>query len=71
MATRKRLAEKNLNPPDPSVSEDEHLVQFPGIRRALISLTGKAFERALLWRLDWLNFLSVWSLLSTRRDSIR
>lgn len=65
MATRKRRAEKNLDPPDPDAGSpnDEHLVQFPGIRRSLISLTGKNFERALLWRLDWFNFLFVFSVL--------
>lgn len=38
---------------------DDHLVALPGVRRALISLTGKAWERSLLWRLDWVNFLFV------------
>ena len=35
----------------------DHLFQLPHVRRQLISLTGKAFERSLLWRLDWWNFL--------------
>lgn len=34
-----------------------HLLDIPGARRILISLTGKSWERALLWRLDWTNFL--------------
>lgn len=34
-----------------------HLDTIPGISRVLISLTGKAWERSLIWRLDWLNFL--------------
>lgn len=39
-------------------TEDEkHLVHIPGANRVLISLTGKSFERALLWRLDWMTFL--------------
>ena len=58
MATRKRNTEKSLDPSGPNDS-DEHLVQLTGIRRFLISLTGKTFERALLWRLDWFNFLYV------------
>jgi len=34
-----------------------HLDPLPGINRVLISLTGKAWERSLIWRLDWMNFL--------------
>lgn len=34
-----------------------HLDTLPGINRVLISLTGKAWERSLIWRLDWVNFL--------------
>lgn len=36
---------------------DEHLLELPGVRRYMISLTGRAFEKALLWRLDWYNFM--------------
>lgn len=34
-----------------------HLDTLPGINRVLVSLTGKAWERSLIWRLDWMNFL--------------
>lgn len=36
---------------------NEHILELPGVRRYSISLTGKAFEKALLWRLDWYNFM--------------
>ncbi|KAI9039085.1 putative tyrosine/serine protein phosphatase [Aspergillus affinis] len=58
MATTKRRAE--LGDEDPaasSASADQHLVDLPGVRRELISLTGKAFERTLLWKLDWWHFM--------------
>ena len=69
MATDKRRSENDaqLEKEDPSASivtdasasPDEHLVQLPGAQLHLISLTGKAFERTLLWKLDWWNFLYV------------
>ncbi|KAK1138888.1 hypothetical protein N8T08_001677, partial [Aspergillus melleus] len=58
MATTKRRAE--LGDEDPAASSapaDQHLVDLPGVRRELISLTGKAFERTLLWKLDWWHFM--------------
>lgn len=44
--------------------EEEAYIHLPSLdstdtRRHLISLTGKAFERQLLWRLDWWNFAFV------------
>ncbi|KAE8152121.1 protein-tyrosine phosphatase-like protein [Aspergillus avenaceus] len=42
-----------------------HLPRLEGVRTHLISLTGKAFERSLLWRLDWWNFLKVLSLAAS------
>lgn len=46
--------------------EEETYVHLPSLdntdtRRHLISLTGKAFERQLLWRLDWWNFTYITS----------
>lgn len=41
------------------VDPDEHLLPLPGSSRALVSLTGSRFERTLLWRLDWYNYLYV------------
>lgn len=39
------------------VDDYTHLDTIPGLHRVLISLTGKAWERSLIWRLDWMNFL--------------
>lgn len=60
MATRKCRGEDALDPEQPSLppsEANEHLVEIPGVQRSLISLTGRAFERALLWRLDWYNLM--------------
>ena len=47
--------------PAPPTSSDpqakSHLLDIPRATRVMISLTGKSWERALLWRLDWMNFL--------------
>jgi hypothetical protein len=50
--------------------EGEAYIHLPSLentdtRRHLISLTGKAFERQLLWRLDWWNFMYVFPILLT------
>ncbi|PWY76192.1 putative tyrosine/serine protein phosphatase [Aspergillus heteromorphus CBS 117.55] len=49
-----------------------HLIDLPHVQRALISLTGKAFERTLLWRLDWWNFFKVLALAAVgyRTDAV-
>ena len=62
MATQKRRQDQGLETEATEqaallLDADEHLVDLPGVDRKLISLTGKAWERALLWRLDWVNFL--------------
>lgn len=68
MATRKRRAEVanatenaasdiDLTKEPVPLDAEEHLLQIPDSRRALISLTGKGFERALLWKLDWVNYM--------------
>lgn len=67
MGTRKRRAENAGASEDPAdidfsrspVPPDahEHLLQIPDSHRALISLTGKGFERALLAKLDWPTYL--------------
>jgi len=69
MATRKRRAENAESTDDtPSNADfassvpldaDEHLLQIPDSHRALISLTGKGFEKALLSKLDWMTYLYV------------
>jgi hypothetical protein len=70
MATRKRRAENASSSEDgPTGADaaqapvpldaDEHLLQIPESQRALISLTGKGFERALLSKLDWMTYLYV------------
>lgn len=67
MGTRKRRAENAGASEDPADIDftrspvppdaDEHLLQIPESHRALISLTGKGFERALLAKLDWPTYL--------------
>jgi protein-tyrosine phosphatase len=60
MATRKCRGEDALDPEQPSLppsEANEHLMEISGVQRSLISLTGRAFERALLWRLDWYNLM--------------
>ncbi|OJJ47453.1 hypothetical protein ASPZODRAFT_63398 [Penicilliopsis zonata CBS 506.65] len=49
-----------------------HLLDLPGVQRHSISLTGRAFEKSLLWRLDWFNFFKVLSLVASgyRTDAI-
>lgn len=68
MATRKRRAENagstesvevDLTTSSVPVDADEHLLQIPDSQRCLISLTGKALERSLLWKLDWGNYMCV------------
>ncbi|KAJ6186963.1 hypothetical protein N7519_001871 [Penicillium mononematosum] len=87
MGTRKRRgeiakseseSESESNPteksPDPIPSNpDEHLLHIPGSNRALISLTGKGFERALLSKLDWFTYLKTIGLVTTgyRSDAVR
>ncbi|CAG8313251.1 unnamed protein product [Penicillium nalgiovense] len=82
MGTRKRRgeiakSESESNPeksPEPIPSNpDEHLLHIPGSERALISLTGKGFERALLSKLDWFTYLKTIGLVTTgyRSDAVR
>lgn len=69
MATRKRRAENAASTEDGPNNADfdssvpldaeEHLLKIPESHRALISLTGKGFERALLSKLDWMTYLYV------------
>lgn len=61
MATKKRRAslypeieEQDLPVP---ANPDEHILELPGVQWYGISLAGKAFEKALLRRLDWYNFM--------------
>ncbi|GAQ03471.1 tyrosine-protein phosphatase [Aspergillus lentulus] len=68
MATRKCRGEDALDPEQPSLppsEANEHLMEIPGVQRSLISLTGRAFERALLWRLDWYNLIRVLALVAS------
>lgn len=73
MATRKRRAENagstesvevDLTNSAVPVDADEHLLDIPDSQRCLISLTGKALERSLLWKLDWGNYMCVPSSFS-------
>ncbi|KAB8269597.1 protein-tyrosine phosphatase-like protein [Aspergillus minisclerotigenes] len=71
MATAKLHAETGTSTP-PNNNKTDHLFQLPHVRRQLISLTGKAFERSLLWRLDWWNFFKVLALAASgyRNDAV-
>ncbi|PYH76116.1 putative tyrosine/serine protein phosphatase [Aspergillus uvarum CBS 121591] len=55
-----------------SSPDDIHLVDLPHVQRKMVSLTGRAFERTLLWRLDWWNFLKVIALAASgyRTDAV-
>ncbi|RAH83381.1 hypothetical protein BO86DRAFT_408649 [Aspergillus japonicus CBS 114.51] len=61
-------------PPTASSSSPDgiHLVDLPRVQRKMVSLTGRAFERTLLWRLDWWNFLKVIALAASgyRTDAV-
>ncbi|KAL4936561.1 hypothetical protein BDV06DRAFT_233317 [Aspergillus oleicola] len=64
--------------PDAEPQEEEGYIHLPSLAgtettRYLISLTGKAFERALLWRLDWWNFTKVLAYMAAgyRQDAVR
>ncbi|KAL4881494.1 protein-tyrosine phosphatase-like protein [Aspergillus karnatakaensis] len=55
--------------PDSEPEADEGYVHLPSLKntethRHLISLTGRAFEKHLLWRLDWWNFTKVLAYLA-------
>ncbi|GES64555.1 tyrosine/serine protein phosphatase [Aspergillus terreus] len=71
MAIAKRRSETGTDDMTPRAG-DEHLPDLPGVQRCLISLTGKAFERSLVWRLDWWNFLKVLALAASgyRDDAV-
>ncbi|RAO66938.1 uncharacterized protein BHQ10_002950 [Talaromyces amestolkiae] len=62
---------ENISIPD--IADRPHLLGLPGVQRHFISLTGRAFERLLLWRLDWYNFMKVLGLLASgyRKDAIK
>lgn len=61
MATEKRRSAMSLETDAEAAAvmadPDEHLLELPGVRRFAISLTGRAFEKALLWRLDWFRLM--------------
>ncbi|RAL06754.1 putative tyrosine/serine protein phosphatase [Aspergillus homomorphus CBS 101889] len=74
MATSKRLSDTAAAAPTttPNNSDNIHLIDLPHTQRRLISLTGKAFERTLLWRLDWWNLLKVIAFAASgyRNDAV-
>lgn len=59
------ISESDLTTTPVPAFPEEHLLQIPSAKRALISLTGKGFERALISKLDWLTYLYVNTLLFT------
>ncbi|QGA19492.1 hypothetical protein EYB26_007181 [Talaromyces marneffei] len=77
LATRRRQISLSLTPSEepsfPETADRPHLLDLPGVKRHFISLTGRAFERLLLWRLDWYNFIKVIGLLTSgyRKEAIR
>lgn len=65
LAAQRRRDARILENPDSAdagstvvAADDEHLLNLPTVTRRMISMTGRAFERMLLWRLDWYNFMS-------------
>ncbi|KAL2828668.1 protein-tyrosine phosphatase-like protein [Aspergillus cavernicola] len=59
-------------------AEEDEYIHLPSLEntnttRHLISLTGRAFEKQLLWRLDWWNFTKVLAYLASgyRKDAVR
>ncbi|KAF3402905.1 hypothetical protein DPV78_004417 [Talaromyces pinophilus] len=76
-ATRRRQNSLSLGSSEdigiPGTTDRPHLLDLPGVQRHFINLTGRAFERLLLWRLDWYNFIKVIGLLASgyRKDAIR
>ncbi|QKX62643.1 uncharacterized protein TRUGW13939_09804, partial [Talaromyces rugulosus] len=56
-----------------STNDNEHLLNLPQVKRRMISMTGRAFERMLLWRLDWYNFIKALGLAASgyRTDAAR
>ncbi|KAL4930615.1 putative tyrosine/serine protein phosphatase [Aspergillus undulatus] len=80
MAIKKYKRAHNIptTSPDAEPRGEEGYIHLPaledtGATRHLISLTGKAFERALLWRLDWWNFTKVLAYIAAgyRQDAVR
>lgn len=51
-----------------SITQDNHhiraSIQIPGIEHAEITLTGQAFEQALLWKLKWTSLARLLSLIT-------
>ncbi|KAL4914025.1 protein-tyrosine phosphatase-like protein [Aspergillus aurantiobrunneus] len=81
MAIKKNKRRKNIPTttfPDTEPQGEEGYIHLPSLEntathRHLISLTGKAFERQLLWRLDWWNFTKVLAYIAAgyRHDAVR
>ncbi|KAL4779090.1 protein-tyrosine phosphatase-like protein [Aspergillus varians] len=81
MAVKKYMRTHNIptpSSPGPEPQGEEGYIHLPSLdntdaHRHLISLTGKAFEQQLLWRLDWWNFTKVLAYIATgyRQDAIR
>ncbi|KAL2003467.1 hypothetical protein VTN02DRAFT_3778 [Thermoascus thermophilus] len=76
MATEKRRSAMSLETDAEAAAvmadPDEHLLELPGVRRFALSLTGRAFEKALLWRLDWFTLIKVLALTASgyRQDAV-
>jgi len=75
LASRKRCLSNGLESPDSpnAIAPGEHFLQLPGVQRHLINLQGRTFEKALVWRLDWYNFLKVIAFDTSghRLDAVR
>ncbi|KAL3472809.1 putative tyrosine/serine protein phosphatase [Aspergillus californicus] len=72
------LDEQQLTNESQSQDSEENYIHLPSLdntttTRHLISLTGRAFEKRLLWQLNWWNFTKVLSYLVTgyREDAVR
>jgi hypothetical protein len=61
MAANKRLASLPVREEGARTmtltTADEYLLDLPGLRRIMVDLTGWNFQKALLWRLSWLNLM--------------
>ncbi|PGH04431.1 hypothetical protein AJ79_07088 [Helicocarpus griseus UAMH5409] len=80
IAANRRLAQLNEAEEEPlpavqtrSATNDEHLVNLPGVRRFLLNLAGWNLEKTLLWRLSWYHFFKVLSLVAAgyRKDATK
>ncbi|KAJ0420683.1 protein-tyrosine phosphatase-like protein [Aspergillus carlsbadensis] len=76
--TKYKKSHPDTNPEEEQQRGEEEYIHLPSLSdtetsRHLISLTGRAFEKQLLWRLDWWNFAKVltWLAAGYRQDAVK